>query len=145
MSDPTTPAIRADAVPATLHSQNSIETFSIGLYHWDVYHILWNEEDGPQTQVEIEINTSPPEVHYTLQPTTPGANYTFSVQGCSRGLFGSICSDWSDPITVVAAQNNSQMRMFLSRSGIDLSRDVRLRQLEPGKPLISLRSLLQGL
>jgi len=145
MADTTTPAIRVDMVPATLHSQNSIDVFCFGLYQWDIYRLLWNEENGSPTQIEFEINTIPPEVHYSLKPTIPGASYTFKVQGCSQGLFGGRCSEWSDPVTATAVQNSSSMRPFLARSGIDESKDVSIRGLIPGNMQISIRNLLSGL
>lgn len=146
------PAVRLDALPATLTSPNRIHIMWITFVGWDFVHVRWAVDGSPETQIrlgsdQVAVGSGGLEGEWDLQPTIPRGHYGISVQACRQGAFGvfpASCGPWSDRIEVRGAQNSSSIRAFLVASGIDMSRSVSVRGLRQGASSISLRALLAG-
>jgi len=134
------PAIRADAFPATLFSQNHFQILILTFVAWDVIKLSWSIEDDLPGSREIDSGSTSTE--FPL-PAKSGGTYTFTAQGCARAVDGSTnyCSPTSAPLRVTAAQNTNSLRQLLLRSNVVPGKGVRLRSYLPAGPT-SLRTLL---
>ncbi len=137
------PDIRADPIPATLRHLNRFDMLFLTFVKWDIIKLSWSLENGPSERLEIDSGAL--STDYLFQPAQSDGRYTFTAQGCNKAVDGSTsyCSPASKPHLAVAAHNTNSVKQFLKISGIDLQKDVALRELvQHGANEISLRTLM---
>jgi hypothetical protein len=61
-------------------------------HHYDVFNVRVRISDGREGQVEVEGGV---DGNYRERNAVVGRTYTFLVQGCDKGTFGSNCTRWS--------------------------------------------------
>ncbi len=137
------PAIRADAVPATLQRPSGFAMLFLTFVAWDVIKLSWSS--GAALSGRIEIGSGRINTEYFFQPAESGQRYAFTAQGCNKAVDGSTnyCSPVSVPFDANAAQNTTSLKQFLFISGINLNHPVSLRAALGSRPVpISLRTVM---
>ena len=56
--------------------------------HWDTFNVRWSRPGRDETQLEDGAEA------FTLNNAHPNTLYTFKVQACVTGIFGSNCTAW---------------------------------------------------
>ena len=119
-NQPTKPVIiKTDAEPATLTGDNSI-TISWISSQYDKFLVWWTVVG--QALAQGEINSPGTSGTWTTnQACSPGAPYTFAVEGgIGQGLAsGYNWSGWGPTVDVTAVQNLRSLVQFLKHSGIN--------------------------
>jgi hypothetical protein len=115
----TPPTVKVDAnEPATLQGPGTITVSWVSI-QYDKFLIWWTVNG--QSLAQGEVDTGGTSGSWTTnQPVSPGAVYTFSVEGgTSAGLSGYNYSGWGNTVTVTAVQNLLSLVQFLVHSGIN--------------------------
>jgi len=60
--------------------------------HYDAFNVRVRISDGREGQVEVEGGSAG---SYRERNAAVGRTFTFMVQGCDKGTFGSKCTGWS--------------------------------------------------
>lgn len=116
------PAVRADAYPTTLHSQNGFNILILTFINWDIIKFRWSIEGDISGYFEIDSGQIKTE--FIFQPVKPNTFYSFTTQGCAKSIDGSTnyCSP-PETIVIKSAYNPTGLKKFLFKNGVQLFTD----------------------